>query len=57
MYELYAILSHSGTALGGHYYAYPCLPGFPPPARARPQLLFIGEPVPAAAATLLTVSL
>ncbi len=29
MYELYAILSHSGTALGGHYYAYPCLPGFP----------------------------
>jgi ubiquitin C-terminal hydrolase len=21
-YELYAILSHSGTALGGHYYAY-----------------------------------
>ena len=32
MYELYAILSHSGTALGGHYYAYPCLPGFPPPS-------------------------
>lgn len=22
MYELYAVLVHSGSALGGHYYAY-----------------------------------
>ena len=22
MYELYAVLIHSGSALGGHYYAY-----------------------------------